>query len=226
MAQIEKKPVQKSSLKVKAKVVTAKKVISRPATKTVSKPVKKISVKTAPIKKVSKPVPPKKTVKVAPKKIVSRPASKAKPTTKTVSANLKSTTSSKKKISSQPLKAENSINHSVENTETKKESKEEKVTDTTKKASCCCCEDEVGLAAFSYAWILFAIPLFMKKDSEFVQFHAKQGAVLFAISILFFWFPPIWFLLIVISVIAIVKTLSGEKWEIPVVSSWSKKINF
>lgn len=83
-------------------------------------------------------------------------------------------------------------------------------------------------AALSYLWILFLVPLLGKRDSEFAQFHAKQGLVLFLLSFLT-WFPFIgWILalvLIVISVMGIVKTLNGEWWEIPYIYDWSKKIN-
>lgn len=45
------------------------------------------------------------------------------------------------------------------------------------------------LAALSYAWIMSVVLLFSKKQSPFVHFHAKQGTVLFALSIIF-WFIP------------------------------------
>jgi uncharacterized membrane protein len=83
-------------------------------------------------------------------------------------------------------------------------------------------------AALSYVWILFLIPLLSKKDSKFCQFHAKQGLVLFILS-LFAWFPILgWILflvLVVISIFAILKVLNGEWYKIPYVYDWSKKFN-
>jgi uncharacterized membrane protein len=78
------------------------------------------------------------------------------------------------------------------------------------------------VAALSYLSILFLIPLLLRKDSPFAQFHAKQGAVLFIaffIGKFFFWIPILGWLacivLIVITLIALVKTLMGEAWEVP-----------
>lgn len=45
------------------------------------------------------------------------------------------------------------------------------------------------LAALSYAWVLAVFLFFWKKDSPFVRFHARQGIVLFILSIVV-WFIP------------------------------------
>ncbi len=92
------------------------------------------------------------------------------------------------------------------------------------------------VAALSYFWILFLIPLFLKRDSKFVQFHAKQGLILFIIEVVVsfiniipFLGQVIWFFASIIFVIAsiagILKTLKGEYWEMPYIYKWSKKIN-
>ncbi len=92
-------------------------------------------------------------------------------------------------------------------------------------------QENKTIAALSYIWVLCLVPLLGKRDSEFAQFHAKQGLVLFIIEViagLFVWFPvfgPLLMLvLLVISVIGIVKTLNGEWWEAPFIYEWSKKI--
>jgi uncharacterized membrane protein len=89
-----------------------------------------------------------------------------------------------------------------------------------------------SVAVLSYVWILFLIPLLGKKDSQFSQFHAKQGLVLFIIEIiasLFFWFPVfgqlLMLALLVVSVMGIIKVWNGEWWKIPYIYDWSKKIN-
>ncbi len=89
-------------------------------------------------------------------------------------------------------------------------------------------EKNKNMAVLSYVWILCLVPLLGKKDSEFVQFHAKQGLILFIASL--FAFVPFFgqlliFVIIIISVIGIIKTYNGEKWEIPFVYELSKKIN-
>ena len=39
------------------------------------------------------------------------------------------------------------------------------------------------MAAISYIWILFLVPLFAAKDDAFARFHANQGLLLFLVSI-------------------------------------------
>lgn len=88
------------------------------------------------------------------------------------------------------------------------------------------------IAALSYLSILFLIPLLLKKDSPFAQFHAKQGLVLFIaffIGRFLFWFPIIgWAIclaLVVVTIIAFVKTLMGEAWEVPYTKVIIQKLN-
>ncbi len=88
------------------------------------------------------------------------------------------------------------------------------------------------IAALSYAWILFLVPLLGKRDSKFAQFHAKQGLILFIIELVagfFMWFPIfgqlLMLALVLVSVLGIIKALNGEWWKMPVVYEWSKKIN-
>jgi uncharacterized membrane protein len=92
------------------------------------------------------------------------------------------------------------------------------------------------VAALSYVWILFLIPLLLKRNSKFTQFHAKQGLVLFVLEVIvsFVNIVPVlgqivWFfasiVFLVASIVGIIKTLNGEKWEMPYVYEWSKKIN-
>jgi len=90
-------------------------------------------------------------------------------------------------------------------------------------------EENKLLAALSYLWILSIIFLLVKKDSAFVQFHAKQGLVLFIVSIIL-WIIPIigWLLNLVVLVLIIVgfiQALSGKAYKIPGVSQLAEKIN-
>jgi uncharacterized membrane protein len=85
-----------------------------------------------------------------------------------------------------------------------------------------------NVAALSYLWILFLIPLLSKKDSKYCQFHAKQGLVLFILG-LFTWVPIFGWLLFVVlvavSVFSILKVINGEWYKIPYIYDWSKKFN-
>ena len=40
-----------------------------------------------------------------------------------------------------------------------------------------------GIAWLSYVGLLFLIPMFARKESEYCQFHVKQGATLFAVEL-------------------------------------------
>ena len=92
--------------------------------------------------------------------------------------------------------------------------------------------DNKVVATLSYLFVFVLVPLLLKKDSRFAQFHAKQGlvmAILFFIGSFFFWVPlfgwAAFVLLIVVDVMALIKTLSGEAWEIPLVKDGVKMIN-
>lgn len=89
-------------------------------------------------------------------------------------------------------------------------------------------EKNKTVAALSYIWILFLIPLLGKKHSKFSQFHAKQGLILFLLSFVA-WFPLIGWLIglaiIVISVMGVLKSLEGVWWKAPYIYELSKKIN-
>ena len=90
------------------------------------------------------------------------------------------------------------------------------------------------IAALSYIWILCLIPLLLKKNSPYSQFHAKQGlTILIAwVIILIVGIIPIigwiiWFfgmiIIILISIAGVIKTLNSESWQIPFIYEWSEK---
>lgn len=95
-------------------------------------------------------------------------------------------------------------------------------------------QDKIQLV-LAYLGILSLIPLLTVKDSAFVQWHAKQGLVLslamFVFSIVVNFVPIIgqivWCLAVVgylvVSVMAIMKALKGERWNIPGVSDLASK---
>jgi uncharacterized membrane protein len=92
-------------------------------------------------------------------------------------------------------------------------------------------EENRQVAALSYIWVLVLIPLLTKRDSEFAQFHAKQGLILFIIEILagfVFWSPIVGQLialgLLIVAIVGAVKSLNGNWWKIPYIYEWSKKI--
>ena len=96
--------------------------------------------------------------------------------------------------------------------------------------------DEV-IAAIGYIWILFLVPMLLKKDNEFCQHHAKQSLVLFIFSLIITvlgslpiigWLiimPIGWIIVVVLMLLGIVNALRGEKWEMPYLGKYAKKIS-
>lgn len=97
------------------------------------------------------------------------------------------------------------------------------------------------LAGLSYVCVLCFIPLLMGRSSKFAQFHAKQGLVLFIAEIIimivagilmfipfFGWLVNLvlYLLVIILSIMGILKALAGEKWEMPILGQYAKKIKF
>ena len=98
-------------------------------------------------------------------------------------------------------------------------------------------QDAKFFAAVGYLSILCFVPLALKKNSDFAQFHGKQALVLFilevAASILKvvpalgdLVFTVAFVVFGILSLIGITKVLMGEKWEMPVVFEIANRISF
>jgi len=98
-------------------------------------------------------------------------------------------------------------------------------------------KDDNLMAALSYVFVLFLIPLLFERESEYVQFHAKQGLVLFIVEVIFtilasvFFFIPLvgWVLYLFVFIMAMkgfVMALQGKKWEMPWLGGYAKKLKF
>lgn len=94
-------------------------------------------------------------------------------------------------------------------------------------------EENKGIAALSYLWILFLIPLLTKKDSAFAMYHAKQGLVLFIFSTIagfIFWIPVVGWLLplfsFILFIIGIVNALGGKTQPLPVIGKFAESFKF
>ena len=89
------------------------------------------------------------------------------------------------------------------------------MTETKKNSS----EDRLWAAA-SYLWVISLVALAARKNSDFVRFHASQGALLFVVSVVLMFIPVIgWLLNLIVGVtaiIGIVKALQGQRWPLPV----------
>ena len=100
-------------------------------------------------------------------------------------------------------------------------------------------EDNKIISAIGYISVLCLIPLLMAKDSPFAQFHAKQGVVLFIAEVIVFilngilaFIPFLGWLValvlnigvVVFAIWGIIKALQGEKWEMPILGPYAKKL--
>ena len=90
-------------------------------------------------------------------------------------------------------------------------------------------ENNKIIAALGYVWILCLIPLFLKRNSKFAQFHAKQGVLLLIVEIVAFVIPVIGWLLYMIALayalIGIKSALEGKYWEMPILGKHASKLN-
>ena len=91
------------------------------------------------------------------------------------------------------------------------------------------------MAALSYLGILCFVPLMRDKDDEYVQFHAKQGLVLWMITVLSMFVLEIpgigkWFfgfssmLVLVLSVAGLASVAFRRAWKLPLVGYIADRI--
>ena len=93
-------------------------------------------------------------------------------------------------------------------------------------------EDNKAITYLSYLGLLFLVPMLVKKDSPFAQFHAKQGLVLtigwFIGSFLYALFGLgilVHIAILVLSIMGLVNVSKGETKDLPVVGDIAKKFN-
>jgi uncharacterized membrane protein len=87
------------------------------------------------------------------------------------------------------------------------------------------------LAALSYVGLLFLLPIVAGEKSDFVRFHARQGAVMcaFEFAAMLIGAVPLigWSFFIavfVVAAIALYRAHQGRRWEIPYVGKWAREI--
>lgn len=92
-------------------------------------------------------------------------------------------------------------------------------------------DDNKLIAALSYLGLLCLVPLLAKKDSKFAQENGKQGLVL-VIAWVVIWVVGVipilgWIvaffgsiILLIVNLIALIKVLTGNFWEIPVLGKY------
>jgi uncharacterized membrane protein len=91
-------------------------------------------------------------------------------------------------------------------------------------------EDKAHLmAGLSYLGVLFIIPLlFVPKKNHALQFHLRQGIVLFVVEAILSALPFVgWMLLIVpiaASLYGFTQAFAGREWELPLLGKYAKRI--
>lgn len=94
-------------------------------------------------------------------------------------------------------------------------------------------QEEKAITYLSYLGILCLVPLLVKKESSFAQFHSKQGLIL-AIGWVLGGFFYHFFLLglflhiaiIIFSIQGLLAVSNGEMKKLPIVSDLAEKIKF
>jgi uncharacterized membrane protein len=85
------------------------------------------------------------------------------------------------------------------------------------------CKD---LAALSYVWILSVVVYITRRDSSFIRFHARQGMVLFALSVGVWFIPyaakPLELVVLALAVMGFLAAARGEWKDLPVIGPMSR----
>jgi len=96
-------------------------------------------------------------------------------------------------------------------------------------------EENKVWAFIAYIWVLSIAVLLAKKDSPYAHYHAKQGFLVFLISVgimilnipFFFLTPIFWIInvaLVVLSIIGIINALNGKKEPLPLIGKFAEKL--
>ena len=93
-------------------------------------------------------------------------------------------------------------------------------------------EENKAITYLSYLGLLFLVPMLVKKDSPFAQFHAKQGLVLTIAWFIGSFLYPLFGLgvlvhiaLLVLSIMGLINVSKGEMKDLPIVGDFAKKFN-
>lgn len=82
------------------------------------------------------------------------------------------------------------------------------------------------IAAFSYVWIMSVIIYIARKDSRFIQYHSKQGIVLFLLTIPAAMIPYVGKLLVLIivggMVLGFIHAAQGKYEDVPLAGELAK----
>ena len=91
------------------------------------------------------------------------------------------------------------------------------------------------MAMFSYLGVLCLVPLIFSRNDEYVNFHARQGLVLWVWGVLAifslhipiigpFFFSSSVFFITVLALVGVLSVLLSRTWQLPVIGAFSQKI--
>lgn len=88
-------------------------------------------------------------------------------------------------------------------------------------------QDDKIWASLSYLWIISIVALALKKNNEYVRFHANQGFFLFLVSLV--GFIPVLgqivgLIAMIFAIVGIIKAYNGYKWPLPMFDSVAKEV--
>jgi len=97
-------------------------------------------------------------------------------------------------------------------------------------------QDNKLIAVIGYLGILCLVPLLLKKESPYAQFHGKQGLVLLIVWIIVnvvMVIPVLGWLIgfvgniacLILMIVGIIHAANGEMKELPVIGEYAKKLN-
>ena len=91
------------------------------------------------------------------------------------------------------------------------------------------------LAVMSYLGVLSLVPLVMNRNDPYVQFHARQGVILWmwevlaiytllmpVVGKLFFKFSSV--ACVILSVIGVLAVVLGRAWKFPIIGDWAARL--
>ncbi len=92
--------------------------------------------------------------------------------------------------------------------------------------------EQTIMAALSYVGPLVLVPFLTKKEDPFIQFHVKQGMLVFGIYLviwliggwLFFLYPVLNLVALVFSIIGIINALKHTQQELPLIGQYASHI--
>lgn len=91
-------------------------------------------------------------------------------------------------------------------------------------------------AALGWLWVLSVVVLILKRESAFARFHARQGFLVFLVSVLLWvvlaFFGPVgWLLLWLVRLVAFgvivfgfTQAIRGRRWEVPLLGPLAAKL--